>query len=312
MAEPRPSRILPIVLLVVIIVVAGVGVGFLYEHNHPKSSAAVETVALGDNVTVNYIGMFGSGPQTGRVFDTSIYAVATNNVTYPKSLEFTFRGNKTNYSPLPVYVGPSGSFTVGNLTFGTVVTGFWKGLIGLPVNHTAWISVPPNLGYGPVITNCSVTRPLSFTVPTLVVLTPAGFQKVYPGKSSAPGTVFKDPDFGWNDTVLSNNSTAIVVQNLPTVGWSVPSTAWPILVTKVNATQIVLVNQLSPANAGLVLGTASSATVCGSHRFIVTSVNLANGTFTELFDFATTSGGQVNAEIQGQTLVFEVTVVRFY
>ncbi|MGD0249765.1 MAG: FKBP-type peptidyl-prolyl cis-trans isomerase [Thermoplasmata archaeon] len=267
MAEPRPSRILPALFVMLIIIGAGVGVGLLYEHNHPKPAGAIRTVALGNNVTVNYIGRFGSGPQTGRVFDTSIYSVATNNVTYTKSLEFTFRGNKSNYSPLPVFVGPSGSFTIGNLTFGTVVTGFWQGLLGLPVNHTAWITVPPNLGYGPVISNCSTVEPLKFTVPVLVAVTPAGFSQLYPGKSSSPGTTFPDPDFGWTDLVLSNNATAIVIENLPTLGWSVPTASWPILVTNLNSTLITLTNELSPSNAGLTLGTASS-TVCGTHRFI--------------------------------------------
>jgi FKBP-type peptidyl-prolyl cis-trans isomerase len=312
MAEPGPSRIVPIILVIVVLVGAGVGVGLLYAYGHPASTGPLPTVALGDNVTVNYIGTFGSGPQQGKVFDTSIYSVATNNVSYAKSLEFTFRGNKSNYSPLPVYVGPSGSYTIGNLTFGSVVTGFWQGLLGLTVGHTVWITVPPNLGYGPVITNCSVVRPLTFTVPVLVAVTPAGFATAYPGRSAAPGTEFPDPDFGWNDLVLSSNATAVVVENLPTVGWSVPSASWPIVVTGVNATVITLVNELSPANAGTVLGTAAGATVCGSHRFIVTGVNVANGTFTELYDYSTSGGGAINAEIQGQTLVFEVTVLRFY
>jgi FKBP-type peptidyl-prolyl cis-trans isomerase len=312
MAEPRPSLVLPAILIVLVLVGAGVGIGLLYFHNHPASPGPIQTVAIGDNVTVNYIGTFGSGPQAGRVFDTSFYSVATSNLTYPKSLEFTFRGSASSYTPLPVHVGATGSFTIGNLTFGSVVTGFWQGLVGLPVNHTRSITVPPNLGYGPVIENCSVTRPLAFTVPVLVAVTPAGFSTAYPGKSSAAGTEFADPSFGWTDLVLSNNSTGIVIENLPTAGFSVPSSSWPIVVTAVNSTVITLSNQLTPANAGVTLGTAASATVCGSHRFIVTSVNLNNGTFTELYDFSSAGGGVVNAEIQGQTLVFQVTVVRFY
>lgn len=312
MAEPRPSRIVPVILAVLVVVVAGVGVGLLYEYDHPKPASSVPTVVQGDNVTVNYIGFFASGPQSGRVFDTSIYSVATNNVSYPKSLEFAFRGNKSAYAPLAVYVGPAGSYPIGNLTFGTVIPGFWQGLLGLPANHTAWITVPPSLGYGPVISNCSVAQPLTFSVPVLVTLTPAGFATEYPGKSSAPGTEFADPDFGWTDLVLSSNSTAVLVENLPTVGWSVPTSSWPVVVTSVNATTITLRNELVPQDAGLVLGTAVGTTVCGSHRFIVTGVNVANGTFTELYDYTTSSGSTVNAEIQGQTLKFEVTVVRFY
>lgn len=311
MAEPRTFGILPVLLIVLVLVVAGVGIGLVYEYGHPKPAGPLPTVALGSNVTVNYIGRFGSGPETGRVFDTSIYAVAVNNVSYPKSLEFSYRGNKSAYTPLPVFVGPSGSYTIGNLTFGTVVTGFWQGLIGLTANHTAWVTVPPSLGYGSVIPSCLRTLPLTFSVPVLVAYTPTGFAQQFPGKSPQPGTEFADPSFGWADLVYSSNASSVVVENLPTPGWSVPSSSWPILVTAINATTISLQNVLTPADNGLVLGSAS-ATVCGSHRFIVSSVNLGNGTFTELYDYTTSSGSSINAEIQGQTLVFEVTVVRFY
>jgi len=309
MAEPRRAPIGLILLSVVVIVGAGVGAAFLYEYNHPSPGSPAWTVQLGDNVTVNYIGMFGSGAQQGRVFDTSLYSVATGNLTYPKSLEFAFRGSAAQYTPLAVHVGPSGSYTIGNLTFGTVVTGFWQGLIGLPVGKTQSITVPPSLGYGPVNTACLATRPLSFTVAVLNPVAVSAFSTAYPGVNATPGTQFTDPTYGWTDLVLSTNATSVVVENLPSVGWSVPKSSWPISVTNVTATTISLTNQLTPANAGLVLSTSPSTTVCGSQKFIVSAVNPVAGTFTELYD---STSPQVNAEIQGQTLVFLVTVVAHY
>jgi hypothetical protein len=311
MAEPQRSSIGLIVLVVVVIVVAGVGAGVLYEYNHVKAAAPPFTVALGDNVTVNYIGMFGSGPQAGRVFDTSFYAVAINNVSYPKSLEFAYRGSEAAYTPLPVHVGPSGSYSLDGLTFGPVVTGFWQGLLGLPVNRTQSISVPPDLGYGPVISTCLATSPLAFTVPVLNPLTPTQFTTDYPGVSAAPGTEFTDPTYGWNDLVLAANTTSVVVENLASLGWSVPKSSWPIVVTGLNATTITLTNELSPANNGLELGHSSATSACGTTRFVITTVNLGNETFTKLYDFEA-SGETINAEIQGQTLVFLVTVVQNY
>lgn len=309
MAEPRRSLTGLIVLVVVVLVAAGLGGAFLYEYNHPKASAPLFTVAQGDNVTVNYIGVLGTGPETGRVFDTSLYSVATNNVTYPKSLEFTYRGNKSAYTPLPVYVGPSGSYTVDGLTFGTVVTGFWQGLIGLPIGKTQSISVPPDVGYGPVIPACLVTAPLTFTVPVVVSVPVAQFSTNYPGVNTTAGTEFTDPTYGWTDLILATNSTSVVVENLPSVGWSVPKTSWTVTVTNVNATTITLKNQLETTDAGLVLGKSPSTTVCGSNRFLVTQVNIANGTFTELYD---SSSPAIPAELQGQTLDFEVTIVANY
>jgi FKBP-type peptidyl-prolyl isomerase-like protein len=309
MAEPRRVPIGLILLSVVVIVGAGVGTAFLYEYNHPNPGSPAWTAQLGDNVTVNYLGMFGSGAQQGRVFDTSLYSAATNNLTYPKSLEFSFRGSASQYTPLAVHVGPSGSYAIGNLTFGTVVTGFWQGLIGLPVGKTQSITVPPNLGYGQVYTSCLATHPLSFPVAVLNPVAVAVFSTTYPGVNATAGTQFTDPTYGWTDLVLSTNATSVVVENLPSVGWSVPKSSWPVTVTNVNATTITLTNQLSATDAGLVLGTSASTTVCGSHKFIVSAVNPPAGTFTELYD---NTAPQVNAEIQGQTLVFVVTVVAYY
>jgi hypothetical protein len=283
---------------------SGVGVGLLYEHNNPKPGSPARTVSVGDNVTVNYIGIFASGAQAGRVFDTSIYSVATNNASYPKSLEFSFRGSAANYTPLGVSVGPNvpaSGYSINGITFGGVVPGFWQGLLGLPQGRTQTISFPASLGYGSTNTSCLVTRPLTFSVPVLNPVSPSLFGTVYPGVSSVPGTEFSDPTYKWTDLVLSSNSSAVVVENLPTAGWTVPSGSWPVVVTGINASTITLANQLTPAQSGLVLGHASAST-CGSTKFIVSAVDLGAGTYTENF----------NAEVQGQGLEFTVTVVAFY
>ena len=305
MAEPKPSIILPVLLIVAILVGAGVGIGLLYEANHPKSPSSPWTVSVGSNVTVNYIGAFGSGPQTGRVFDTSIYSVATSNASYPKSLEFSYRGSEANYTPLGVSVGPSvpgSGYTIDNITFGSVVTGFWQGLLGLEVGQTKVISFPPSLGYGSANPSCFVTRPLTFSTPVVVTLSSSAFSTQYPGVSATAGTNFPDPTYGWNDLVLSVNSTAIVVEMLPSVGWVVPGASWPIVVSAVNATTITLKNQLTFADVGLVLGHAPGSGVCGATEFIVSGLNLSAGTYVEDF----------NREVVGQTLTFTVTIVARY
>jgi FKBP-type peptidyl-prolyl cis-trans isomerase 2 len=305
MVTEKPSRILLVVLVVVVLAAAGAAAAFVYEVNKPKSATSILTVQVGDNVTVNYIGTFGSGAQQGRVFDTSIYSVATLNLTYPKSLEYESRGAVSAYTPLPVHVGPnapSGGYTLANQTFSTVVTGFWQGLIGLPGNHSSKIVVPPNLGYGALNTSCVGTSPLSYTFPVLSNVPAASFPSLYPNITATVGTEFTDPTYGWNDSVFSVNSTTVIVQALPSVGWHASPNGIPFTVSALNATTITLTSTLTTANAGQVLGHAASGGLCGGTKFIVSAVDPAAGTFTENF----------NPEVQGETLIFTVTVVDIY
>jgi FKBP-type peptidyl-prolyl cis-trans isomerase 2 len=289
------------VIVVVVIVAAGVGAGLLYLHNHPSPPAGTPTVALGDNVSVNYIGVFGSGPQAGKIFDTSLQAIATDNASYPKSLEYTPR-NASGYTPLPVHVGPntpSGGYNVSGTTYGGVVTGFWKGLIGVPVNVTRSITVPPDQGYGPLNTSCLVTLPLVQKIPTRVTYTPSAFSSNYTGVSAAAGVTFTDPTYKWSDLVLSANASSIVVERAPSVGTVTSPYGWSILVTNVTSSTITLQSQLTPASVGNVLGSETGLTVCSTTKFLVWSVDLSAGTFVANF----------NKEVVGQTLVFDVTVV---
>jgi FKBP-type peptidyl-prolyl cis-trans isomerase 2 len=295
-----PSVGLLVFLAVIVVVVAAVGGGLLYYANHPKPAATAETVAVGDNVTVNYIGFFGSGPELGKVFDTSIQSVATNNATYPKSLEYSPR-NASGYVPLPVHVGPrtpSGGYNVSGTVYGGVVTGFWQGLVGLKLNQTHDITVSPSAGYGALNTSCLVTSNLSQTVPVYVYDTPSQFASAYPGVSAVSGTTFSDPTYGWTDDVVSANASIVVVQRQPTAGTVVAPYGWDELVRNVTATSITLVSELTPASVGSVLGSEPNTTVCSTTKFLVWSVDLSAGTFVENY----------NSEVTGETLIFQVTV----
>lgn len=304
MVDPQPSRILPAILIVLVLVAAAVAVGLVTVYSHPTPTAPLRTVQIGDNVTVNYTGTFGSGPQQGHVFDTSIYAVATNNLSYPKSLEYTPRGAVSQYSPLPVHVGPnapSGGYPIGSLTFQSVVTGFWQGLVGVPVGVAHTITVPPNLGYGPLDPACLVSQPLSLAVPAVIQVPAGNFSKDYPNVSAAPGTEFLGAPFAWPMVVLNVNASAVTLENLPSIGDTVRQYGLPYVVTAINASTVTVTSQLTTGDAGLVLG-HGSGTVCGSTKFIVSAVDPASGTFTANF----------NSEVVGATLVFTVTVVQFY
>jgi hypothetical protein len=238
MAETGPSRLLLTIVVVIGLIAGGVGIWGANYVLHPKAQSGILTVQLGDNATVNYIGSFGSGPEIGRTFDTSIFSVYENNATYPKSLYFplSHSGNPANYTPLPTHIGPSGQYTIGNLSFGTVVTGFWQGLLGMAGNQTRFIVIPPNLGYGPLNPACTETRPLAYSVPVYVSVPASQFSTLYPGISPTSGTTFTDPTYGWTDLVLSVNSTSVVVNHLPNLGQTTRFGSWNITVTNISTT----------------------------------------------------------------------------
>jgi FKBP-type peptidyl-prolyl cis-trans isomerase 2 len=307
MAEPGPSRLLLVILVVVAIIGAGIGIWGANYYLHPRGASPVLTVQVGDNVTVNYIGSFGSGGEIGRTFDTSIFSVYQNNVSYPKSLEFALShsGDPSNYTPLPTHIGPTGQYTIGNLTFGTTVTGFWQGLVGMTGNSTRFLVIPPDLGYGPLNPTCTQTMSLAFTVPVYVTLSTSQFSTQYPGVSAAIGTTFTDPQYGWSDLVLSVNSTAVVVDRLPTLGQTSTSGGWNITVTGITSTDISVLNLLTPNNYGRVLGTFTTPQSCNGQsqaHFLVSNVNPARGTYTINW----------NSEVTGQVLLFQVTIVDIF
>lgn len=305
---------IPAIVLIVIIVVAGGGSAiFVYYHNVVHPAAAPLVASQGSNVTVNYIGLFGSGPEAGRVFDTSLYNVGSNDA-YPKSLEFHARGIAKNYTPLAVHVGsntPSSGYSLGNLSFIQVVTGFWQGLVGLPGNESHTVAVPPDLGYGPENPACITKQPITYNLPVLEMLPGSTFSHQYPGVVATTGATFNDPRYGWPVLILSANASFVTIENEPTAGTTASPAGWPVLVTSVSSTAngtgtITLVNQLSASQAGHLLGKdfagTGPCTTQAHGQFIVTAVDAANGTYTEDY----------NTEVTGQTLIFIVTIVDIF
>ncbi|SRR5579871_230266 len=309
------SQTVLIVLIVVVLIGGGIAAGTVYYLDRGPTPPSVLTVQVGDNVSVNYVGTYGSGPDQGKVFDTSLYSVAVNNIAFPKALTYSLRGpSPSNYTPLDVHVAgntPSSGYTLGSHTFIGVVTGFWLGLVGLPGNVSKQLILPPSLAYGPSNPACIATQPLTYTLPMVRTLTSSQFTSGYPGQPASTGAEFPDPHYGWPILVLSSNSSFVTVENLASVGWTASPAGWPVEVTAVSATangtgMITLENQLSPSQAGHVLGKDFLGNgPCSSQangKFIVTSVDLVHGTYTEDF----------NQEVQGQTLIFTVTVVDIY
>ncbi len=285
-----------IVLAVILVASAGGGYYAITQTVlKPKPAPSVLIVSEGDNVTVNYVGIFGSGIDKGKVFDTSLLSVARDNSSWPKAMSFGFRG-ASGYTPLKAHVGPQ---TFGSYT--SLITGFWTAMVGLPGNQTITTVIPPGQGYGFADPAKIMTFPMKQTVPMLYTYTPAQFASTYSGIAAQPLATFLDPHWGWNDTILSVNSTAVVLEYTPNVGEHISPLGWTDVVTGVSNTVsptglITYVNDLVPLDVGQVQGVDWQQ---GGGQFYLTNVNPAAGTYT--LDF--------NTEVTGNTLIFEITVI---
>lgn len=307
---PTKGSFWPLVVMVVIIVVAAGAsaavVAYLNPTHHP---AQPTTVQYGDNVTVRYIGSFPTGAQAGRVFDTNIYLVAKNNLTYPKSLWYPYTHTQwapSNFSWLPVHVGgnvPSSGYVLDNYTFIGVVPGFWQGILGMTVNSSRSIVMNMSEAYGPANPACYATQPMVFHVPVYVSVPRSTFVSAYPNVNLTTATTFVDPTYGWNDYLLSVNGSWVSFENLPAQGQATSPYGLPYYVSAISGGNLTITSRLTQGDAGKVLGTLPSGQkVCSASHFIVSTVNWANQTFTWNF----------NNEVEGQGLQFYVTVTKIF
>lgn len=92
---------------------------------------------INDKARVNYIGAL----TDGMIFDTSYFEVA-NNSDYPKTEDFSMR---SFYEPLGMFVGDSDPDPSDK--YGGMIEGFWKGVIGMKMNETKVVRIPPEMAY---------------------------------------------------------------------------------------------------------------------------------------------------------------------
>src|SRR3989304_4601837 len=127
------SWIWKLVALVIIGAVLAGTYSTLFGSRGPPSPPALNVAESGDAVQLDYTGYF----DDGRVFDTSVWDVATDNATYPKSPGFSIR-TRAQYAPLDFFVDG-----------GTGIQGVNKAALGVRVGQARTPTVPPAPGEGP-------------------------------------------------------------------------------------------------------------------------------------------------------------------
>ncbi|MEM0448624.1 MAG: FKBP-type peptidyl-prolyl cis-trans isomerase [Methanomassiliicoccales archaeon] len=283
-----------IVLIAILVVSASSVVVLLYTNAQGSEDQSGRAVRSGDRVTVDYIGRLADG----RVFDTSLWSVASDDALYPKSLFFTMRA-QSSYTPL--------SFTVGS---GSMIQGFDQGVLGMVVGQTKVIEVPPEKGYGKMNQSLLFVRQLQVEERVLVNMSMDEFGAKY-GYLPEQGMLVKDPDFGWDVIVMQVNTDAdrVLVINKPVVGQryamygepdSVSPTGWWAEVTEVDSSanggegRIIVKNLLTDSEAGRIKG----YDVRKGATFYIDMVNESAGTYRMNY----------NGELLGKTLFFTVTL----
>jgi len=285
-----------IVLVAVLMVSASSVVILLVQGGNSSQGANMRRVNVGDVIKVDYIGKLSDG----RVFDTSLYSVASDDARYPKSLTFQLR-QASQYVPL--------QFTVGA---GTMIIGFDQGVVGMTVGQTKVIAVPPEKGYGPMDPSKLKYVPLTQVTSVFEYMNYSVFTARY-GEAPVAFKTVVDPTWHWEAIVLSAdpNADLVCVMNSPRIGQRLamygeplgsPPTGWYAEVTSIDSTAnggqgvIQVQHLLTPANAGKIKGVGP-----GASTFIVDMVDSAGGTFRMNY----------NGELVGVTIYFTVTMVAF-
>ena len=285
--------------LVVLLLVGLALVGYSgYQYFTSSKAVRQLTVQNGDSVLLKYIGQY----TNGQVFDTSIYSVAVNNGSYVKGPGFQWRGNASAYTPL----------NVSNVGTGQVIKGMDQGIIGMHVNETRTLVIPPSEGYGPLNASLLFYLPIYQNITIVHTMNSTVFSNTF-GQEPNPGVSFTDPFWHWKDSVVYNVSGTVTYDYLPNQGQTVypytynstvqPGyTGWPVRVISVDSSanngtgRITLYNEIPISmvkNAGGRNGTSGT--------FTVWSLN-SNGTATLNF----------NRPVVGRTLIFTVTVTYIY
>jgi FKBP-type peptidyl-prolyl cis-trans isomerase 2 len=277
MMERASGAMSLLTLFVILLIIVGVATAGLLIITYQAPEKAVY-VTDGDNVKVNYIGMF----ENGKVFDTSLQDVAGDNATYPKSLSFEYRS--TGYDPL--------EFTVGA---GQMIQGFDEGVLGMRVNEVKTVTIPQEKGYGESDSSLIKTRQLTQELPLTEYINSTEFEERYNIEPVELQTV-TDSFWGWNVSVFKVDGDLVTIVNQPTAGMVItPYIGWESQVILIDSgTNTIKVRHLLDVN-----DENNIKSYDADGEFILIDVDTDQGTYT--VDY--------NSEVVGKTLVFWIKIV---
>jgi FKBP-type peptidyl-prolyl cis-trans isomerase 2 len=301
---PRDPMKTSLVLLAAAIVVSIGVVGYVvYDNTLAHRGTGALTVEAGDEVLMDYIGMF----EDGRVFDTSIYDVASNDMLYPKALTFSMRETDA-YTPFQMTAG----LYEGD---GATIKGFALGVIGLSEGDQSPITILPGARYTLDETKLE-TIPLVETIVATETMSDADFLSLF-GVSAEPLGIATHYKWGYDVVVTTVVAGTVTFKHIPTVGELVypfgdpmdetAPTGWACQVESYDPDadggvgEVTVRHLLSQSDVYLLEGTTYDGTT-----FLVWSLDSEAGTFVIHKNDPNTG---YNAELAGRTLLFEVSII---
>ena len=299
--ERDPQKMVMALLVAAILVSIGV-VGYVLYTRGSASAAEESAIVSGDTVTMHYTGML----TDGRVFDTSILSVAWDDVLYPKSMSFSKRDNDS-YGPFTMTAGLYGP--------GGTIKGFALGVLGMFEGQTKTITIAPEDGYALNPAKLA-TVDIVQEIPATETMADSTFRAEY-GIEPIPLRMLNHYFWGWSVVVVSDVDGVVTLKHTPTVGQLVTPYGYPGDSTSPEGWYVeveaydpaandgqgltTVRNMVSAADVGSVMGTTTNG-----ENFFLWSFDDANQSFeVHISDSAT----GYNAEIAGQTLVFEITIL---
>jgi FKBP-type peptidyl-prolyl cis-trans isomerase 2 len=281
LSQDRSGKNALIAVVIVIVLVASSIGAFMFLTGENRAAQK------GDVVKVDYIGKLADG----RVFDTSIYSVAADNTTNPKSLSFSFRGNETVYKPYEFILGSQGT-----------LTGFSEGIVGMKKGETRTIVIPAGEGYT-LNESKLITLQLTESVPVQRTMSISDFEDYF---SATPTgfMLYTDPVYGWNVQVLFVDGANVrLLNDIPSGGAdykaygssSDPSQGWQINATYDSTGDNIIVHHQLDASSAF----AKKGIDYTGSEIYVESVDVTNGTAVINHD----------REVAGKELTFIVTLI---
>jgi FKBP-type peptidyl-prolyl cis-trans isomerase 2 len=302
--SPRdPMRVLLVLIVAAVVLSVGVVAYVVYDNAQGRSTSTSDPIVMGDLVTLNYIGSFSDG----RIFDTSIYSVASDDVLHPKSLTFSLR-DSASYVPFDMTAGKYG-------VEGGTIKGFALGVLGLRVGDTHRIEVQPEDGYAvdesmietvEIVQHLNATETLSeSSFRTLFNIEPVAMDRV-------PHYIWK-----WDVLVVEVSFGVVTFKHVPDVDQVVypygdPSDdedpeGWACVVESYDPAandgvgEVVVRHLVSEEDVYAIKGVLYTG-----QPFVISSFDETNETF-EVHKSNPETG--YNGEISGRTLFFEVTII---